>query len=252
MYLPKEIEKFIVNMKCIKDNQGMSKSNVYMFYDNYNTYYLKIGQRSEETVREREMYKWLNCKLPVPRIVCACFEDNMDYLLIEKAKGLMLESECYRNNPEQLVRLSAEGIKLLQGVTIEECPFDTSIECKLKKAKNEIDNGLVVNVDRNKYTVGMKSAQDIYEYLVSNIPKEDKVFIHGDYCFNNYFADNNHISGFIDLGQTGVGDKYQDIALCVRELLDFDKKYTELFFRYLDMKPDYEKIRYYILLDELF
>lgn len=98
----------------------------------------------------------------------------------------------------------------------------------------------------------MESAQDVYKYLVSNMPKEDKVFIHGDYCFNNYFADNNHISGFIDLGQMGVGDKYQDIALCVRELLDFDKKYTELLFQYLDMKPDYEKIRYYILLDELF
>ncbi len=109
-----------------------------------------------------------------------------------------------------------------------------------------------VCVDKNIYTEGFNTEKDVYEYLVSNIPKEDKVLTHGDYCFNNYFAENNHISGFIDMGRGGVGDRYQDIALCVRELMDYDKTYTELFFSHLNMKPDYEKIRYYILLDELF
>ena len=81
---------------------------------------------------------------------------------------------------------------------------------------------------------------------------ENLVFTHGDYCFNNYFANGNKISCFIDLGKAGVGDMYQDIALCVRELMDFDYKYTDLFFKYLGLVPDYNKIKYYILLDELF
>lgn len=83
-------------------------------------------------------------------------------------------------------------------------------------------------------------------------PKEDKVLSHGDYCFNNYFAENNQVSGYIDMGRGGVGDRYQDIALCVRELMNYEKKYTELLFSHLNIEPDYEKIRYYILLDELF
>jgi len=252
MYFPKEIEQFIKNMKCIKDSEGMSKADVYQLFDSEKTYYLKVERRCDETIREHGMYQWLKGKLPLPEIICESYENGIDYLLIEKVKGIMLESEYYSNNPEQLVKLAAEGLKLLWSVPISKCPFDASIESKLKKAKEQIDNRKKVCVDKNIYTDGFNNEQDVYEYLISNMPKEDKVLSHGDYCFNNYFAYNNHISGFIDMGRGGVGDRYQDIALCVRELMDYDETYTELLFHYLNIKPDYEKIRYYILLDELF
>lgn len=251
MYLPKEIEQFVKKMKCVKDGEGKSKADVYKIFDLEKTYYLKVEKRCDETIREHDMYKWLKGKLPVPEIISESFENGTDYLLIEKAKGIMLESECYRNNPKQLVRLAAEGLKLLWKVPVSECDFDASIESKLKKAKQQIDNGKKVCVDSNMYTKGFNNEQDVYEYLISNIPKEDKVLSHGDYCFNNYFAYNNHISSFIDMGRGGIGDRYQDISLCVRELMDYEKTYTELLFQYLDMEPDYERIRYYILLDEL-
>lgn len=52
----------------------------------------------------------------------------------------------------------------------------------------------------------------------------------------------------------GIADTYQDIALCVRSLKhNFGTdEYTELLFKHLDMEPDWERIDYYILLDELF
>lgn len=252
MNFPKEIKQFVENMNCIKDSEGMSRAEVYRLSDLEKTYYLKIEKRYDETIREHEMYHWLKGKLPVPEVICECYENGLDYLLIEKAKGIMLESECYSNNPEQLVKLAAEGMKLLWSVPVSKCPFDASIESKLKKAKAEIDNGMKVCVDQNIYTKGFNNEQDVYKYLISNMPNEDKVLSHGDYCFNNYFAHNDHISGFIDMGRGGIGDRYQDIALCVRELMDYEKTYTEQLFNYLNMEPDYEKIRYYILLDELF
>lgn len=252
MYFPKEIEKYVENMNYVKDDEGMSNANVYKLVNSKNTYYLKVQKRCNESIREHDMYRWLKGKLPVPEIICEHFEDGFDYLLMEKARGMMLESDCYRNSPEQLVKLAAEGLKLLWDVPVSQCPYEASIESKLKKAKELIENGLKVSVDKNIYTKGFNNEKDVYEYLISNIPKEDKVFTHGDYCFNNYFAKDNAISGFIDMGNGGIADRYQDIALCVRELMDYDGKYTELLFSYLDMKPDYEKIRYYILFDELF
>lgn len=62
------------------------------------------------------------------------------------------------------------------------------------------------------------------------------------------------MSGFIDLGRAGIADKWQDIALCVRSLKHNvqDHKYIDLLFKHLDIEPNYEKIKYYILLDELF
>lgn len=41
-----------------------------------------------------------------------------------------------------------------------------------------------VCVDPNIYTNGFNDEQDVYEYLISNMPKEDKVLSQGDYCFN--------------------------------------------------------------------
>ena len=78
----------------------------------------------------------------------------------------------------------------------------------------------------------------------------------------NIFVNDQGVSGYIDLGRAGVADRYRDIAICYRSLgsnlrgsygghppIDFD---AEELFRKLDVTPDWDKIRYYILLDELF
>lgn len=67
---------------------------------------------------------------------------------------------------------------------------------------------------------------------------------------------------YIDLGRAGIADKWCDIALCWRSLHhNCTGKYggtsaaapdPALLFRALGMEPDWRKIRYYILLDELF
>ena len=71
----------------------------------------------------------------------------------------------------------------------------------------------------------------------------------------NIFAEDNRISGFIDLGRAGTADIWQDIALCVRSLeynTGKNEGYVNLLFEELGMAPDWDKIRYYVLLDELF
>lgn len=84
----------------------------------------------------------------------------------------------------------------------------------------------------------------------------------GDFCLPNIFFDNDNISGYIDLGKTGIADKWCDIALCYRSLSDnYAGRYNghaysgvdaSLLFQKIGVEPDWEKIRYYILLDELF
>lgn len=60
-------------------------------------------------------------------------------------------------------------------------------------------------------------------WLVANQPAEDIVFSHGDYCLLDVFVHENKIIEFIDLGRAGIGDKYQDIALCYWSLVhNFD------------------------------
>ena len=68
------------------------------------------------------------------------------------------------------------------------------------------------------------------------------------------FVKDGKVSGFIDLGRSGRADKWYDIAFCVRSIREDigEEQYVELFFDLLGIKPDWEKIKYYILLDELF
>ena len=100
-----------------------------------------------------------------------------------------------------------------------------------------------------------ESPRELYDYLVNNKPKSYiPVFSHGDYCLPNIFFKKDKIGGFIDLGRAGIADIYQDIALCVREISDDFKneKCIDILFQHLGLEPDWEKIDYYILLDELF
>jgi len=88
------------------------------------------------------------------------------------------------------------------------------------------------------------------------------VFSHGDYCLPNIFLENGQIAGFIDLDKAGICDKWNDIALCYRSLKhNFDGSYggevyedfnPKMLFEKLGIEPDWEKIKFYLLLDELF
>jgi len=252
MYLPEKIQKYIKDMELQNDHEGMSKAKVIKCTEQNKELYLKIEKVSSETEREYNVYQWLQGKLPVPKIICRVIENDTAYMLLEKAEGLMLEDDLYRSNPDLLIKLAADGINQLQKLDVSECKFDSTIDYKLKKAKERIDKGFYTEVDHNKYTEGINNTDEAYEYLVKNKPKEILVFSHGDYCLNNFFSDGNSITGYIDMGRGGIADRHQDVALCIRELLDFPSEYTDRFLKNLKFKPDMKLIRYYILLDELF
>ena len=157
---------------------------------------------------------------------------------------------------EQTVKLLADGLLMLQKIDISSCPYISNLDYKLKEALYNIENNLVDMGDfeeGNEFT----SPMELYQWLVENRPLEELCFTHGDYCLPNIFINDNEVSGFIDVGRGGIADKWQDIALCVRSLgynlrHTDPKAYVSLLFEHLGIEPNEEKIRYYILLDELF
>ena len=44
------------------------------------------------------------------------------------------------------------------------------------------------------------------------------MFVHGDFCLPNVFFADGKVSGFIDLGDAGIADRWYDIALGYRSL----------------------------------
>jgi len=129
-----------------------------------------------------------------------------------------------------------------------------------------MENNLIDTSDFNPETFtteGFTDVRDLYEYLDQNRPNEDLIFSHGDFCLPNVFVSGCETTGFLDWGNGGVADRWQDIALCVRSFrhnyMDFAgygeneyRKYKSLLFQELGIESDEEKIRYFILLDEFF
>lgn len=250
---PKIIQQYIKGMSCIEDTVGCSEASIYCYTDNANTLYLKVEKTNLEFSHEQKIMNWLQERLPVPQIIVQCTEQGYDYLLMTKIVGEMACEGHYLNNPETLVRLLAAGIKMLQAIDISGCPFDCTLKNKLNIARNRIENNEIDMNDWEKHTE-YNSPKELYDYLVTNQPEEELCFSHGDYCLPNVFFENKKVTGFIDLGRAGIADKWQDIALCVRSLEHNlqNKKYINSLFENLNIKPNYEKINYYILLDELF
>lgn len=261
MQLPMKIRKLIANEEYKTDDIGKSDSSVLIFKDKV----LKVQKCSEESENEYNMMLWLKGKLPIPNVLAYEVADDKSYMLMSKCDGEMSCEKEYMQNPRTQAKLLADGLQKLWSVDIADCPVNSSLKYKLAMAEYNVVHGLVDIEDTEPETFGengFKSPEDLLTWLYDNQPEEELVLSHGDYCLPNVFGEGEELTGFIDLGKTGLADKWCDIALCYRSLSsNFQGKYDgkvypdydeQLLFRELGIEPDWEKIRYYILLDELF
>lgn len=241
-------------MSCERETIGCSKAGVYRYSSPGKTLYLKIEQKQGELEVEYNNMLWLQGKLPVPEIIEWVHEGDFNYLLVTGLQGRMLCDDFYLKNPELAVSLLAKGINMMRSLDISECSIYNGTDKKLKDAEKNIGMG-IVDMDDWEENNRFSSPEELLNHLKRNIPKtEEIVFTHGDYCLPNIFADDNGITGFIDLGRAGVADLWQDVALCIRSLWHNFKtdKYDGLLLEEIGIPPNQEKLDYYILLDELF
>ena len=65
----------------------------------------------------------------------------------------------------------------------------------------------------------------------------------------NIFADNNHFSGLIDVGNAGISDIYYDLVVCEISIeRNYGKEYVQLFYDKLGIEKDEFKSDYYRIL----
>ena len=260
--LPKKISGQISGLKYTIDDMGKSGADILMFADMV----LKIEKNSASSENERELLVWLDGKLPVPKVLEFEIMDGYSFLLMSKLRGEMACSDGSISKMNETVKALARGLMMLWQINISDCPLSNTVSKKMVSAKHRIENGLIDTNDFNSETFGEEGFSDVcdlYEYLDKNRPGENFVFSHGDFCLPNVFVNGADIAGIIDWSCGGIADRWQDIALCVRSLrhnyiecagygeAEYEK-YKSLLFYELGIKPDEEKIRYYILLDELF
>lgn len=209
--IPDNIKNLIYEEMYSIDDVGMSDSTVIVFNDKI----LKIQTISEEAENEFRVMEWLQSKLPVPKVLGYEKDDKRTYLLMTKVPGEMACADKYLKDPEQLTIILAEALQMLWNVDINSCPYTWNLEKKLKMAKYTVENNLVNIEDAEPDTFGengFKNPNHLLEWLISNKPQEELVLSHGDFCLPNIFLANGKVSGYIDLGRTGIADKWRYLS----------------------------------------
>lgn len=260
--LPYEIENRIQHMHRIQHTAGMSGALVYTYYNDKESFVLKIQKedRARGTHIEREMLPWLYGKVAVPKVWYAELIDDISYILMDVVPGSMANDAHWLSKGEDyMIERLAAGLLCFWEVDIAGCPAKHTLKNRLQIAADRVANNIVntdVWVEYNTFA----TPAALLQHLTQAQPQaEDYVIVQGDYCLPNIFLDEAGISGFIDLGRAGIADRYQDIALCIRTLshnfgfapLQTDERIGKLF-SHLKIEPDYSKIEYFLLLNELF
>lgn len=258
--LPQALRAQMGTQAFIRNTTGLSGAGVWASDDRV----LKIAADDTVSQREIEMMQWLKGKLPVPEVIHTAVDNGMSYLLMSRLPGEMSCEAGYMTRPDVLIRLLAAGLKKLWQVDISGCPCKFGLDERLMLAEENVRQGRceTENVEPDTYGPGgFRDPAHLLQWLKDHRPVIDPVLSHGDFCLPNLFLQNDAVSGYLDLGFCAVADRYQDIALCYRSLLHnadgtygpvYPNIHGEQLFAELGITPDWAKVRYYRLLDELF
>ena len=177
--------------------------------------------------------------------------------------GKMLCDPDVMNRPSLLLDCMAESLRMLWRIPATDCPFGRSLEDSLLHAEKSVASGSFRPSDCEPETFGpggFENPEALLAWLKSHRPPLDTVMTHGDFCLPNLFTDGKRFTGFIDVGNAGTADRWMDLALGWRSLKhNSDGHYGTIYpnidpddlFRAAGVPKDEEKLRYYILLDEL-
>ncbi len=261
IYMPSEIKGLIKGRNCEIDRIGLSGSKVIMFDDMV----LKISGDSAAYRNEVCAMQWLSGKLPVPKVIYHAEEGGKGYLLMSKVNGLMGCDRYYLERPDELKCLLAQTLKTLWSIDTQACPTAQSLDDDLARAANNVASGIVVFENVDKWLLadgGFTGFESLLAWLNRAKPDTDPALSHGDLSLPNLLFSGGRLSGLIDLGDTGVGDRWRDIAICLRSfkhnlegrhgIKTFPDYDVRALFDELGIQPDADRIKYWLLLDELF
>lgn len=263
LQLPEIISKHVSGMFYEQIIIGYSNASVYKIIGKGINYYLKYMPAGKLTSirHETDVIKWLHGLLPVAEVVEYTENERGEYLLMTEVEG---ENAAVVSGmePEELISLYADGLRMIHAVPIVNCPFDRSLSVQIKDCLYNLDHDLVKLEYLHESRQGMSKDELRCLLINKNLPQEDFVFTHGDYCFPNVIIKDKKINGFIDFSVGGVADRYQDIAdggrsaaYNMKLLYGMNEKeanrYVSMFYKEYGIdQVDEEKIDLFLLIDD--
>jgi len=193
--------------------------------------------------REAERLRWAARYTPVPRVLAGGADETGIWLQTAAIPGRSAVHPDFTKNPAKAVVAIAEGLRSLHdNVPVDECPFDWSIDTRLKE--NTLDLTDAHPIHRNL-------AEDEARRRIDDRPPIDRLVVcHGDPCApNTLVGADGRWAGHVDMASLGAADRWADLAVASWSLSwNYGDGWEDLFFDTYGISPDPVRIAYYRLL----
>jgi kanamycin kinase len=163
---------------------------------------------------EAARLRWaLAAGLPVPLVLAACTAGPADWLLTEALPGQAAVSPELLTDPAQLATLLGAGLREFHRAPAAGCPFRFEPGAAVAQAERRLRAGLVPPADLHPEHAGLTTQAALAELSRLRPPGADLVVCHGDYCLPNVMIIAGRVTGYLDLGQLAVADRWYDLAV---------------------------------------
>jgi kanamycin kinase len=190
--------------------------------------FLKVSVAGTLRVAAR-MHTFLSTHGLAPRVIDYVSEDR-DYLLVEALRGI--DGTGWLAFPQRLCVVFGRSLRRLHEVPLDGCPVGDVMTNLLARARTA--EFCQSDLDVLAPFIGPSNAQMVGAEIKALAPvvQCDSV-IHGDYCLPNIILDDFSLVGFIDLGDSGIGDRHLDLVTGLWTL-NFNLKTSEYGSAFLD------------------
>lgn len=205
--VPEEFHPLLKNA-AVYDSSCSREAQV-LFIDKDCGYFLKsapVGSLRNEAILDEYFHK-----KGLSSAVLAYRSWERDWLLTERVCGEDCTFAPYLDDPRRLCDTIATLLRTLHETETADCPIQSRMETYLQTAVHNYENG-IYDASLFPDNWGFASADEAWRTLENGKHRfEQNVLLHGDYCLPNILLDNWRFSGFIDLGNGGVGDRHVDL-----------------------------------------
>ncbi len=180
-----------------------------IFIDKEAGYYLKSAPLGE-LQREAEMTRYFH-KKGLGAEVLAYLSDDRDWLLTSAVRGEDATAPRYLADPRRLAVTLATLLRELHELAAADCPVKDRMSTYFATAKENYAAGRY-DLSYLPPHLSHLSADEAWRQLEKGRQFfRSDTLLHGDYCLPNIMLEDWSLSGFIDLGGGGVGDRHIDL-----------------------------------------
>ena len=215
-----------------------------IYIDRDGGYYLKSAPKGS-LAREAEMARYFHQK-GLGAEVLSYLSLEQDWLLTSRVAGEDATHARYLEDPVRLCETTAGLLRRLHSLDFSDCPVQDRNASYCKTAEQ---NWRLGRFDQTLFPDGWgyRTKEDAWRAIEQGRGElKREVLLHGDYCLPNVMLNDWSFSGFIDLGNGGVGDRHIDLFWGAWTL-NFNLKtdaYTDRFLDAYGRKDvDWEKLK---------